>query len=129
MGIVAVILTVSTFAFAWLFIEIQNATRTFNTYSNFLIQKDYDSAYALTTGDFQAALTKSAFIDQQKALCLHLGALKRVIQGSSETDGNQYGWTSIVHARFVYEQAEREFVFVMKKQSNKWKVFSYKELG
>ena len=126
--VAATVLFATVPAFVYLFTQMHDANNAFDTFSGALVSKNYESAYSLTTADFQAAMDKSAFVDQQTALCSNLGALKKVVRGwSSETEVSQNGWSSTVNARFVFERAERQFVFVMKKQENEWRVFGYKE--
>jgi hypothetical protein len=128
-AIIAVImLFTSTPAFAYLFTQMHDANEAFDTFGGALVSKDYASAYSLTTVEFQAVMDKSAFVDQQAALSSNLGALKKVTRGwSSETEGNEDGWSSTINARFEFEQANRQFVFRMKKQGDEWRVFGYKE--
>ena len=114
-------------AFAWMFMEMHAASKAFTSFSDALVSKNYERAYNLTSSDFRAALSQSAFADQQTALCSHLGALKKVVIGPSETEGDQHGWSSTISAKFVFERAERQFTFVMKKEGDSWLVYGYKE--
>jgi len=126
-SVAGIILLIASSFFIWLFMQMHRASKAFSSFGQALVSTDYKHAYELTSSDFREAMSESAFADQQRALSSHLGALKVVKQGPSETDGNQDGWKSTISAHFVYERAERQFVFVMKETDGKWEVYGYKE--
>jgi hypothetical protein len=127
MMIGAAILVLALPAFTWMFMEMHAANKALVAFGEALVSKDYDRAYSLTNSDFQAEMDKAAFVEQQKALSMRLGPLKKTVLGASETVGNQHGWSSTISVRFEFERAERQFAFVMKKEGGAWLVYSYTE--
>jgi hypothetical protein len=123
----ALIVVAAVPAFTWMFMEMHAANQALTTFGEALVSRDYERAYNLTSSEFRAAVTKAAFVDQQEALATHLGALKKVVPGASETVGNQNGWSSTISVRLQFERAERRFAFVMKKEGDLWLVYSYTE--
>jgi hypothetical protein len=125
---IAVALALATIPqFAWIFTQAHAANKAFAVFSATLIAKDYERAYALTTPDFQSAISELDFTRQQTALRSDLGDLKKIIPDSYETQEHQEGWSSDISARFVFRKAERRFDFALKKQGAVWKVNGYRE--
>ena len=108
--------------------EMRIAHAQFTTFGDALVAKDYERAWSLTSPEFQDAITKADFIQQQKQLCLNLGALKAIFSKASEAEENENGVRSTIDARFVFEKGERQFQFVMKKNGTTWLVLGYEEL-
>jgi len=112
----------------WIFGELHAANKAFDVFCQKLIATDYDAAYAEASPDFQSAMTKQEFVEQQTTLRTRHGALKRVKRGDIETKFDSSGGFTTIEAIFIFESAERQFTFRMKKVGSFWRVYSYKEL-
>lgn len=125
--VIAIIVLILTPLFSWVFMQAHEANKAFAEFGDALVAKDYDRAYKLTSPEFQAAMSESAFSNQQTALCSNLGELQKVTRGAFDTSEHEDGWSSDISARFVFAHSERQFDFKMKKQGAEWKVFGYSE--
>jgi len=92
-----------------------------------LIAKDHESAYNAASPDFQIAIGKQDFIEQQKALCGKLGSLKQMKRGGSQTTFDSKGGFTTVDTTLIFETGKREFTFTLKKVGDRWRVYGYKE--
>jgi hypothetical protein len=122
-----VILAPSIPIFIWLFSEMHAAGKALDAFSQRLVAKDYDSAYSATSPEFQAAISRQDFAQQQITLCTKLGSLKAVTRGGSETNFDSRGGFTTVDTTFIFENAEREFSFKLKRVSGSWRVYGYRE--
>jgi hypothetical protein len=113
--------------FTWLFSEMHAAGKAFDEFSQRLIAKDFEGAYSSASRDFQSAISKQDFVDQQTTLCAKLGSLKTVKRGGIETNFDSKGGFTTVDATFDFENAERQFSFKLKKVGDSWRVYGYKE--
>jgi len=125
---IAAILLMGVIPFGWIYIQMHGAKKALERFGDALIAQDYARAYGQTTDGFQTALSESAFTDMAKLLCAHHGALKSFVIGPSETEGSLGTWSATFSVRMVFEHAEEEFVFVLKKDDGVWRVNGYKEL-
>jgi hypothetical protein len=114
-------------SFVWLFMQAHEANKALADFSSALIAKDYSRAYKLTSSEFQAVMSETAFANQQAALRSTNGDLKEVKQGAFETEEHSDGWSSDISVRFVFARSDRLFDFKMKKQGAEWRVFGYSE--
>lgn len=125
--VLSLILAISVPIFIWLFSENHAAGKALDTFAQKLIAKDYDGAYSTASEDFQSAISKQDFIKQQTALCARHGSLKAVKRGGSETTFNSSGGFTTVDATFIFENAQRQFSFKLKKVGDSWRVYGYQE--
>lgn len=125
--VLGVILAPSVPIFIWLFSEMHAAGKALDAFSQKLVVKDYDGAYSTASPEFQAAISRQEFVQQQTALCARLGSLKAVTRGSSETTFDSNGGFTSVDTTFVFENADREFSFKLKKVAGSWRVYGYRE--
>jgi hypothetical protein len=113
--------------FVYIFMQTHAATRAFSAFAQALVEKDYQRAYTMTSPEFQSATSEANFVAQQRLLCSDLGGVEKVTKGSYETQKQSDGWSSDISARVICKQGEKEVDFSLKKQSNVWKVYGYKE--
>jgi hypothetical protein len=125
--VVGLILIITVPIFITLFSEMHSAGKALDAFSQRLIAKDYDGAYSEASKEFQSAISKQEFVQQQTTLCAKLGSLKVVKRGGSETTFDSNGGVTTVAATFVFENAERQFAFKLKKAGNSWRVYGYRE--
>jgi hypothetical protein len=109
------------------FTEMHAASSAFERYGQALVAKDYERAYSLTNTEFQTAMTRQEFIDQQKSLSARYGDLNKVVSTNVETKENTDGWSSTIESKFIYAKDESDFTFAMKKDRGNWLVYGYKE--
>lgn len=121
------VLVVSAPIFTWLSIQVHAAGKALDAFSESLIAKDYDGAYNAASEEFRSAISKQDFVQQQTTLCEKLGSLKGVKRGGSETTFNSNGGFTTVDATFVFENADRQFSFKLKKVGDTWRVYGYRE--
>jgi hypothetical protein len=121
-------LVLSSPIFIWLGLEGHKAHVAFIEFSDALIERNYERAYALASPDFRTAIEEPAFAAQQMELCARLGALKRVKSSVSEASVNQDGWSSTIAAHFIFEKGEILFEVVMKKRGDRWQLYKYRSL-
>jgi len=98
-------------------------------YTGALIQKDYQSAYALASADFRAALSQQGLIDYHAKLTDRLGALKSVKQTNWEINTNNGVTKSTIETTVQFERGSEPFEFVLLEEQGTWRVLSYKELN
>lgn len=91
-----------------------------------LTARNYDAAYSSTTDEFQRALSKQQFIDQQTALCSKFGILKSVEHYGRKTTLDSRGSFTTIDATLVFDKAECPFLFKLKKVSGTWRVYGYR---
>jgi hypothetical protein len=125
--VLGLILVVTVPIFIWLFGEMHTAGKALDAFSQRLIAKDYDGAYSAASEEFQSAVSKQEFVEQQTTLCARHGSLKAVKRGASETTFNSSGRFTTVDATFVFENAERQFSFKLKKVGDAWRVYGCQE--
>ncbi len=125
--VLCVVLAPSVPIFMWLFSEMHAAGTALDAFSQRLVAKDYDGAYSAASPEFQAAVSRQEFVLQQTTLCTKLGALKADTRGGSETNFDSKGGFTTVDATFIFENAEREFSFKLKRVAGSWRVYSYRE--
>ena len=124
---VGLILVLTVPIFIWLFSQMHSAGKALDAFGQRLIAKDYDGAYSAASEEFQSAISKQEFVQQQTTLCAKLGSSKEVKRGGSETTFDSNGGFSTVAATFVFENAERPFSFKLKKAGDSWRVYGYRE--
>lgn len=125
--VLCVTLAPSVPIFLWLFSEMHAAGKALDAFSQRLVAKDYDGAYNATSPEFQAAISRQEFVLQQTTLCTKLGSLKTVTRGGGETNFDSKGGFTTVNATLLFENAERDFSFKLKRVAGSWRVYSYRE--
>jgi hypothetical protein len=125
--VLGLILVITVPIFVWLFSEMHAASKTLDAFSQRLIAKDYDGAYSAASDEFQSAISKQEFVEQQTTLCAKFGSLNAVKRGGSETTFDSKGGFTKVDATFIFAKAERQFSFKLKKVGDSWRVYGYKE--
>lgn len=124
---VALILFITVPIFVWLFSEMHAAGKALDAFGQLLIAKDYDRAYSVASQDFQTAISKQEFVQQQTTLCVKLGPLKGLKRGATETNFDSNGGFTTIETSLIFEKAERPFAFKLKKVGSSWRVYGYKE--
>lgn len=124
---VGALIVITSPIFIWLFSEMHSAGKALDEFGQRLISRDYDGPYDGASNEFQRAISKQDFVLQQTTLSAKLGPLKQVKRGNSETIFNSNGGYTTVATSFVFENAERNFSFKLKKVGDSWRVFSYEE--
>src|SRR5215470_9890893 len=95
---VGLILVVTVPIFIWLFSEMHSAGKALDSFGQRLIARDYDGAYRESSKEFQSAISKQEFVQQQTTLCAKLGSLKVVKRGVSDTTFDSNGGFTTVAA-------------------------------
>jgi hypothetical protein len=125
--ILGLIIGINVPIFSWLFSEMHAAGKALDAFSQSVIAKDYEGAYNSASKEFQSAISRQDFAEQQSKLCAKLGSLKEVKRGGSETTFNSKGAFTTVDATFVFANTERQFSFKLKKDDGSWRVYGYQE--
>lgn len=122
-----VVIAIAVPLFIWLSGEVHAAGGDFDAFSQRLIAKDYNAAYRSTSDEFQSEISKQEFIGEQTKLCARHGSLKAVKRGGSLITFSLYGAFTTVDATFVFEKADSQFSFRLKKGGDSWRVYGYEE--
>lgn len=125
--VLCVILAPSVPLFTWLFSEMHAAEKALDAFSQSLIVKDYDSAYNATSPEFKAAVSRQEFVQQHTTLCTKHGSLKAVTRGGSETNFDSKGGFTTVDTTLIFDRAELQLSFKLKRVAGSWRVYSYQE--
>jgi hypothetical protein len=111
--------------------ETHAAERVFNSFTQNIIEGQYEKAYELCGPDFRSELSIAQFADQQKLLTSKYGRLLKVKrQGMKVSEsGEPEFWNAEFSGDLQYEKAARRFEFAFRKQFDHWVVFGYREMG
>ncbi len=96
------------------------------TYTDELIRKDYQAAYASASPGFRAGATLPALVEYHGKLNDELGALKSVHQTHWSIETKNGITSSTIEATLDFERGSRAFEFVLRKEGGVWRVYSYK---
>jgi hypothetical protein len=110
-----------------LFWEIHKANEVFRTFQNALISKDYQAAYNLTTPALKANVDYAAFVKVQDGLKIRVGSLQGFDISESAVRNNENGYFSTIRTNLVFERRQLPFIFVLKKESGHWLIYSFNE--
>ncbi len=107
--------------------EVEQVMTALNIYTDTLIQRDYESAYLITSPAFREAISYPALVMEQTKLAERLGRLKSAKQSDWNIDSINDAKTAIVKVNLQFERGSVEFQFTLHKEDGIWRVFSYKE--
>jgi len=99
-----------------------------NIYTDTLIQKDYESSYAITSPALRAAISYPDFLKYQDLLTAKHGALKSAKQIYWDIETSNGTSTCTIQADLQFESSKLKFEFVLRKEDGIWRVFSYRDL-
>jgi hypothetical protein len=107
--------------------EVEQAMTALNIYTDTLIQKDYSSAYQITSPKFRSAISYSDFVAYQSNLTATLGRLKSATQSNWDVDSINSAKTATIDVNLQFESGNIPLQFILHKEEGIWRVFSYKE--
>ena len=126
--------TASLIALGWLVFraskfkgEVEETTTALNIYTDTLIQKDYSSAYQITSPKFRSAISYSDFVAYQSNLTTSLGRLKSAKQSNWDVDSINNATTATIDVNLQFDSGNIPLQFILHKEEGIWRVFSYKE--
>jgi hypothetical protein len=108
--------------------EVEQAMTALNIYTDTLIQKDYSSAYQITSPKSRSAISYPDFVAYQSKLTSGLGMLKNAKQSNWDVNSINNATTATIDVNLQFEGGDMPLQFILKKEEGIWRVFSYKEL-
>ena len=104
--------------------KVEPPMTALNIYTDTLIQKDYQSAYQITSPAYRAATSYSELVNYQSNLTREMGSLKSAKQTYWQV--NEENGVAIAHiqADLQFERGAQTFQFVLRKEDGIWRVFS-----
>jgi hypothetical protein len=108
-----------------LFWQLHEARQSFGKFSSAIIAKNYRAAYALTSPELQHTTDYTAFVKPHDELNSRFGDLERIDAGNYEVKERSNGWYGTMEADMVFEHTALPFTFTLKKENNRWQIYSY----
>ena len=104
--------------------KVEPPMTALNIYTDTLIQRDYQSAYIITSPAYRAATRYSDLVDYQSNLIKEMGNLKSAKQTHWQV--NEENGIEIAHiqANLQFERGTQTFQFVLRKEDGIWRVLS-----
>jgi hypothetical protein len=109
--------------------ELEQVMTALNIYTDTLIQRDYESAYLITSPAFREGVSYPAFVTEQKELTERLGRLKSARQTDWDIDSINDAKSANVKVNLQFEDGSVDFRFTLHKELGIWRVFSCAGLG
>ena len=106
--------------------EVEPPMTALNIYTDTLIQKDYQSAYAIVSPSFRAATPYPELVDYQSKLTKELGNLRSAKQKYWEVNEESDLPIAHIQADLQFEQGALTFQFVLRREDGIWRVLSSK---
>jgi hypothetical protein len=125
--VVSIWILISVRMFTHLFWELYQAKEALGVFSQALIAKDYQKAYSLTTPALKANVDYAAFVKVQDGLTARVGALQSFDNSEAAVRNDDNGPVATIRTRLVFERGRLPFVFVLKKESGRWLIYSLNE--
>jgi hypothetical protein len=113
--------------FPYFFWELHRANAALHGLTDALIAKQPEQAYEFTSSDFRAATDYPTFVKSQEALTLRMGDLKEAHVSQTDCKERSDGWHCTADVEMNFARGTLEFVFVLKKGNQSWKLFGYQE--
>jgi hypothetical protein len=110
-----------------IFWELHKARTALRGFTDALIAKQYRPAYESTCLEFQAATDYSIFVKVNDGLTLRMGDLEKVEVSEMEIKERSDGWHGTADVDMKFARGSLAFVFVLKKENQSWKIYSYHE--
>jgi hypothetical protein len=104
--------------------KVEPPMTALNIYTDTLIQRDYQSAYIITSPAFRAATRYSELAGYQSKLTKEMGNLKSAKQRHWQVDEENGIAIAHIQADLQYEQGVVTFQFVLRKEDGIWRVLS-----
>jgi hypothetical protein len=120
-GVVMVVILPGVF---W---ELHEANSALHGFSDALIAKQYARAYDLTSQELRASTDFSAFVKVHDGLTVRFGDLKKIDVNQSNVKDQKDGWYATINAHMIFARGSLPFVFILKKDNESWKIYSYHE--
>jgi hypothetical protein len=125
--VVAILFLIIVPIFTHLFWEIHESKGVFRTFQNALIAKNYQTAYNLTTPALKANVDYAAFVKVLDALTTRVGAFQNFNISEAEVRNDENGHFATIRTRLVFERGQLPFVFILKRESDRWLIYSFNE--
>jgi hypothetical protein len=110
-----------------IFWQLHEANQTLHGFSDALIAKRYGQAYDLTSRELRTVTDYGTFVKVHEDLNLRLGDFKNIKINQSNVKGESDGWYARIDARMIFARGSLPFFFVLKREENHWKIYSYHE--
>jgi len=104
--------------------KVEPPMTALNIYTDTLIQRDYQSAYIITSPAFRAATPYSELVDYQSKLTKELGNLKSAKQTYWQVHEENGIAMADIQADLQFEHGLKTFQFVLRKEDGIWRVLS-----
>jgi hypothetical protein len=121
-GFLVVVLAITTPLSAYLFREMYQATRVYNTFNEDWIARDYPSALKLITPGLDPDAAHKSFQSFFSLLDKQVGSLRSYKSGGINTEESTVGSHTTIHAHLAFERGEADFVYTLKKVQGHWYV-------
>jgi hypothetical protein len=125
--VVAILLLITVPIFTQLFLEIRESKMIFRAFQNAMIAKNYQAAYNLATPALKANVDYAAFVKVMDTLITRVGAFQNFDISEVEVHNDENGHFSTIRTRLVFERGQLPFVFILKKESDRWLIYSFNE--
>jgi hypothetical protein len=106
--------------------KVEPPMTALNIYTDTLIEKDYQSAYTITSPAFRAATGYSELVDYQSKLAEEVGDLKSAKQTYWQVNDENGIAIAHIQADLQFEHGKMTFQFVLRKEDGIWRVLSSK---
>jgi hypothetical protein len=121
---IAISLLVIMPGLAW---ELHKASTAIHFFTDALIAKQYKQAYESTCVEFRATTDYPTFVKVHDGLTLRMGDLNKVEVSEMEIKERSDGWHGTADVDMKFARGSLAFVFVLKKENQSWKIYSYHE--
>lgn len=107
--------------------ELHEANKALRSFCDALVAKQYSSAYASASKEFQTSVDFQTFVKVHDGLTLRMGDLRDVEVTQSEVKERSDGWYGTAETTMNFAHGSLSFTYILKKQDGHWKVYSYHE--
>jgi hypothetical protein len=105
--------------------KVEPPMTALNIYTDTLIQRDYQSAYIITSPAFRAATHYSELVDYHFKLTKEMGDLKSAKQKYWQINEENGIALAHIQADLQFEKSLKTYQFVLRKEDGIWRLLSY----